>query len=99
MEHIYSLGTVVKIKEDPSEYTIIGYCPEDEEKKIHEYIGINAALGLSLRANATCFDEENIEQVVFEGYSDEKGTDFRNRLKSMINKYQSRINKMNTADK
>ena len=38
MEHIYSLGTVVKIKEDPSEYTIIGYCPEDEEKKIHEYI-------------------------------------------------------------
>lgn len=99
MEHIYSLGTVVKIKENPSEYTIIGYCPEDEEKKIHEYIGINAALGLSLRANAACFDEENIEQVVFEGYSDEKGADFRKRLKNMINKYQSRINKTKTADK
>ena len=71
---------------------------EDEEKKIHEYIGINAALGLSLRANAACFDEENIEQVVFEGYSDEKGADFRKRLKNMINKYQSRINKTKTAD-
>ena len=80
MEILYSLGTVVKIKEDPSEYTIIGYCPVDKNEKTYTYVGINAALGLSLRAYARCFNNEDIENVVFLGYSDEQSEDFRIRL-------------------
>lgn len=80
MEILYSLGTVVKVKDDPTEYTIIGYWPEDENKKVRTYIGINAALGLSLRAGAKCFDTEEIDQIVFLGYSEENSENFRIRL-------------------
>lgn len=80
MEILYSLGTVVKVKDDPTEYTIIGYWPEDENGKAHTYVGINAALGLSLRAAAKCFDTEEIDQIVHLGYSEEKSELFRIRL-------------------
>lgn len=86
MEILHCLGTVVKIKEDPSEYTIIGYCPEDAEKKVHTYIGINAALGLSLHDNAIFFENEDIEKVIFLGYSEEKSETFRIRLGKIISK-------------
>ena len=80
MEVLYSLGTVVKIKNDPSEYTIIGYCPLDENQRVYTYIGVNAALGVSVFENARPFQQEDIEKVVFLGYSEEKSENFRIRL-------------------
>ena len=80
MEVLYSLGTVVKIKDDSSEYTIIGYCPLDKNNKMYTYVGINAALGISVRPDARCFDNEAIKEVVFLGYSDEQSENFRIRL-------------------
>lgn len=84
MEILYSLGTVVKVKNDPSEYTIIGYCPVDEKQRVYSYIGVNAALGLSLSGIAKPFDQDDIEEVVFLGYSEEKSESFRIRLGSLL---------------
>jgi len=44
------------------------------------YIGVNAALGLSISANAKPFNQDDIEEVVFLGYSEEKSESFRIRL-------------------
>ena len=84
MEILYSLGTVVKVKDKPAEYTIIGYCPMDESGRVYTYMGVNAALGLSVNTNALPFDAEDIEKVVFLGYSEEKSERVRINLGSLL---------------
>ena len=48
----------------------------------YTYIGINAAYGFSVVNSAVLFNEDRIETVIFKGYEDEKGEEFREWLKS-----------------
>ena len=80
MEVLYSLGTVVTVKFAAGEYTIIGYCPTDEKGEVYTYLGINAAIGLSVDEHVLPFHSKDIDKVVFTGYSDETGESFRVKL-------------------
>lgn len=83
MEKLHTLGTVVKITGSVQEYTIIGYYPRDLEKEeVYTYLGINAAYGFSVVNSSILFNEERIEEVIFKGYDEEKGQEFRDWLKS-----------------
>lgn len=80
MATLNALGTVVKVRGQKAEYTIIGYYPVDGQGQVHTYLGVNAALGLSLAAGVLPFDQEEIEETVFLGFSEEKSEKFRIRL-------------------
>ena len=83
MEKLHTLGTVVKISNSVQEYTIVGYYPKNNENvETYTYIGINAAYGFSVVNSAVLFNEDRIEKVIFKGYEDEKGEEFREWLKS-----------------
>ena len=77
MDVLYPLGTVVTLKEQPEEYVIIGYCPVDAEGKVFTYLGIDAVLGLTYGNLARPFMKDEIEKIVFRGYSDEESEEFR----------------------
>lgn len=83
MEKLHTLGTVVKISNSVQEYTIVGYYPKNNENgETYTYIGINASYGFSVVNSAVLFNEDRIETVIFKGYEDEKGEEFREWLKS-----------------
>ena len=83
MGKLHTLGTVVKISNSVREYTIVGYSPKNKENgETSTYMGINAAYGFSVVNSAVLFNEDRIEEVIFKGYEEEKGEEFRDWLKS-----------------
>ena len=77
MDVLYPLGTVVTLKEQEEEFVIAGYCPVDADGKVYTYLGIDAVLGLTYGRMARPFLAEEIEKIVFRGYSDEESEEFR----------------------
>lgn len=83
MGKLHTLGTVVKISNSVREYTIVGYYPKNKENgETYTYMGINAGYGFSVVNSAVLFNEDRIEEVIFKGYEEEKGEEFRDWLKS-----------------
>lgn len=81
MEQLYPLGTVVRLKKSILEFVIIGYCPNDKRTgENYTYLGVNAAYGLSEQPDAILFHQNMVEKVIYQGYVDEQGEDFRERL-------------------
>lgn len=75
MNSIVPIGSVVKIKKSQKLIMIFGYLQTHPARpdKIFDYVGVPYPEGnLDLRAHVGFFDED-IEEVVFEGY---KGEDF-----------------------
>lgn len=74
------LGTVVRRKENKLPLMIIGYYPYDEEENLWQYIGVNIILGTGLKEEKLAFNEDGIEEVLFTGYRDQKGEEYRKEL-------------------
>lgn len=92
MEQLYPLGTVVRLKDSIWEYVIIGYCPIDSRTgEEYTYLGVNAAYGLSVRPDSIAFHQNMIEKVIYQGYVDEQGQSFRERLGRMTGKREEKL--------
>ena len=73
MEKLFPIGTVVKFNENPLEYTITGYFPQNKETgEVFTYMAVNASFGITTGPGAILFNTDQIGKVIFEGYRDKK---------------------------
>ncbi|MBC9722783.1 MAG: DUF4176 domain-containing protein [Lactobacillus sp.] len=73
-EKLYPLGTIVYLKEGTAKLMIVGrgaQFKEDNVDKFSDYIGVLYPNGINPE-NALFFNHEDIDEVVFEGFSDEE---------------------------
>ncbi len=67
-DSVLPLGTVVTLKNDES-YMIMGYKVKEEKTgKIYDYIGCDSNYGMTVKDNT--FNEEDIKEVTFRGFTD-----------------------------
>ena len=78
MENKYlPVGSVVMLKEATRGVIIIGYAVVEEgENKVWDYLGCAYPIGVINSENNLLFNKDQIEKVVFEGYSDSEGKKF-----------------------
>ena len=68
------LGSIVLLKKATKKIVVIGYLvKEDGKEKYWDYLGAPYPLGVLEPNKNLLFDREQIEKVVFTGYSDEEG--------------------------
>lgn len=73
MEKIYPLGSVVYLKQSKDKIMIISrgaIYGEDDEERYYDYMGCVFPQGFD-KERTLFFNNDNIDDVIFEGYSDE----------------------------
>lgn len=84
MEKLFPIGTVVKFNENPLEYTITGYFPQNKEtQEVFTYMAVNASFGITTGPGAILFNADQISKVIFEGYRDKKVDQFLEKLEAV----------------
>ena len=72
-EKYLPIGTVVRLKGATKKIMIIGYCPLEKEKnEMYDYSACLYPEGLIDSSRILLFNHDKIEQVYFEGNSDEE---------------------------
>ena len=96
-EKYLPIGTVVMLNGGTKRVMIAGFCatqPEDETKKIWDYIGCLYPEGF-LTSNQTClFDHEQIDEIYHLGLSedeDKEEKEFKEKLNSIVNQVNSNV--------
>ena len=79
-KELLPIGSCIKILNCSKMIMIAGYLPYDNEKKImYDYIGIYTPVGIrknkqniKINKDYVCFNNSDIEKIVFIGFSNEK---------------------------
>ena len=84
------LGTVVQLKNGAAYLFVVGYGVHDssDQTKIYEYIGYLYPEGFLSPSINYLFNNEDIEKVIFKGYSDNKYVMANNNLCKFINDFR-----------
>lgn len=87
-EKYLPVGTVVMLKEGTKRTMIIGFCvtPEEDKTKIYDYIGCLYPEGVLSSNQSLLFNHNQIEKVDYVGLIDEEETNFKKKLKEVIDK-------------
>ena len=81
-----TIGSIIYLKEGSQKLMIINRGPIvdiDNKKYIFDYSACNYPVGV-VEDQIYYFNEENIDKVVFEGYSDQDETRFQELFKEMM---------------
>ena len=81
-----TLGSIIYLKEGSQKLMIINRGPIvdiDNQKYIFDYSACNYPVGV-VEDQIYYFNEENIDNVIFEGYSDQDETRFQELFKEMM---------------
>ncbi len=79
------VGSVVLLKEATRPVIIIGYTVvEDGSNQVWDYLGCVYPIGVVGRDKNLLFQKEQIDKVIFTGYSDEEGKKFLDNLDKTI---------------
>lgn len=102
-DYILPVGSVIKFKNSKFNLTILGYLPE-REGKIYDYYCIKSKCGLNrdlekLKYEKDIFyiNNDEIEEVLFMGYRDEKSKLLTYIVKKVKNEY-NKNKKINDED-
>ena len=79
MKH-YSIGSIVKLKDVDHLFMIAGYLPKIKDGKTFDYFAVTYPFGLISLNEFICINNDIVEKVVFEGYSDEQTISFLNNI-------------------
>jgi hypothetical protein len=80
------IGTIVYLKEGTSKIMILNRCPiikSNDENVLFDYSGAIYPLGLDNK-KTLYFNKENIDQVVFKGYTDEEDERYIKLVNDML---------------
>lgn len=84
-KEILPLGSVVSLKDAEMYFIIIGYKMLDEkENKVWDYLGCVYPVGVLSNDTTLVFDKEKIDKVIFTGFSDKEGEEFRKKISASI---------------
>lgn len=79
------LGSVVRLKGGKIRIAIIGYTPiEKGKKEVWDYLGAVWPMGVISSDNNLLFNRDQVEEVVFEGFTDSAELEFRTKLEKVI---------------
>ena len=81
------IGTVCRLKGGKKYVMIGGFCPVSKESDtIPDYIGIVYPEGIITNEVTLYFNHDQIEEVVFLGFSNDEDKEFKLKLKDLIEK-------------
>lgn len=85
MDHFLPVGSIVLLKEATRPLVVIGYTVVEEgSTKIWDYLGCAYPVGVLGTNKNLLFQKDQIEKVLFMGYSDSEGKDFLSKLDSTM---------------
>lgn len=94
-QSLLPVGSCVKLSNYSKNIMIAGYLPYDNQQKLmYDYIGIYTPIGIRkfrqnmcLNKDYICFKNDDIEKIIFLGFSDNKSEFYRKYLLEMKNNF------------
>ena len=84
-KEILPLGSVVLLKDAKRYLVVMGYLMIQEgEDKVWDYMGCAYPVGAVSSETTLMFNRNQIDEVIFEGFSDEEGETFRKKVYDSI---------------
>ena len=84
------LGSIVLLKEATRYVVVMGYAVSEEQNdKIWDYLGCAYPIGVVDPTKNLLFDKGQIEKVIFKGFVDEEGNEFRKKLEENLEKIKN----------
>ena len=84
------LGSIVSLKGATRYVVVIGYTVVEEgEQKIWDYLGCAYPIGVVDPSKNLLFDQDQIEKVVFRGFTDLEGIRFLMKLNESVSKLKN----------
>lgn len=84
-KELLPLGTVVLLKEAKRNIVIIGYSMfEHGTNKVWDYLGCAYPIGVVNSDTNLLFDAVQIDKVIFKGFSDQEGDEYREKIQLSI---------------
>jgi len=81
IESVLPLGTAVRLKEKKAIYIITGLCPKLSYGSTSDYLAVRYPCGYEGTLDSQyLINSENIEEVVYKGYIDEKYEEMRGKV-------------------
>lgn len=89
MNDYLPVGSVVLLKDATKKIVIIGYSVVEEgSTEVWDYLGCVYPIGVIGMDKNLLFNKEQIDKVVFTGYSDEEGDIFMSQLKESMDSFK-----------
>ncbi len=86
------LGSIVKLKNGKKKVMISGFCLTASNGKLYDYCGYLYPEGVIGNNKIGMFDHDQIEEVIFMGYSDDEDKAFKELLELARKSYEKNIN-------
>ena len=80
------IGTIVFLKDDIVMHMIVGYLSKDKESKLYDYISIPFPYGMLSVEAVHPFNNDDIEEVIFNGYKNDTFDELIKYLNDYSNK-------------
>lgn len=86
MSKFLPVGSIVKLdKNAPTAIMVSGFCPvENESGKKFDYSGVIYPEGFNSSLNLFLFNKEDIDLILYEGYSDESNEIMMKKLSEKV---------------
>lgn len=87
MDRLLPIGSVIHTKNANCYTMILGYCkPVEEENTVnwYDYAGCIYPIGYMDVESTVVFNEEDIDKVIFEGFSNEKYTEREKEVRDFL---------------
>lgn len=84
---MYKLGSVVYVRESYDQYMVISrFVPElkDNKEVYYDYLLVKLPIGIGDDAGTVVVNDEEIEELIFEGYADEEEQIYIDEIKAWI---------------
>lgn len=89
MNDYLPVGSIVLLKDATKKVVIIGYAVvEESSTEVWDYLGCVYPIGVIGMNKNLLFNKEQIDKVVFTGYSDEEGKNFISQLKISMESFK-----------
>ena len=85
------VGSVVRLKGGKMRLVVIGYTPiEKGKEEVWDYLGAIWPMGVITSDKNLLFNRDQVEEVVFEGFSDSAELEFRTKLEKAVDEIKKR---------
>lgn len=79
------VGSVVRLKGGKMRIIVIGYTPMEKGKsEVWDYLGAIWPMGVIKSDNNLLFNRDQVEEVIFEGFTDAAELEFRTKLEDAV---------------
>lgn len=79
------LGSIVRLKGGKVSLMVVGFAPlEPGTDDVFDYLGVMWPMGVMSSDRNLLFNRDQIDEVIFEGFSNDKEVEFRTKLEEAV---------------